>query len=243
MATYPELGGKVIIVTGASGNLGNAVAARLSSEGAKLALVDRDMKRLQDQAAGYNRAAGDIHLATADITKKAEVEAFVAEVVGKFGAVDGLINVAGGFKMGEPVYNLDEATYDFMMNLNAKSVFLMSGAVVKAMLDAGRPGRVVTVASRSALKGDPNTAAYNASKAVALRLTESLAAEVLDKHITVNAILPSVIDTPQNRQGGATDAEIAKWVTPDSLADVIAFLLSDAARDITGASIPVYGRA
>jgi NAD(P)-dependent dehydrogenase (short-subunit alcohol dehydrogenase family) len=119
----------------------------------------------------------------------------------------------------------------------------MSGAAAKAMIEKGTRGRIVTVASRSGLKGDPGLAAYNASKSVALRLTESLAAEVADKGITVNAVLPSVIDTPQNRAGGASEEEAAKWVKPESIADVIAFLLSDAARDISGASIPIYGRA
>jgi NAD(P)-dependent dehydrogenase (short-subunit alcohol dehydrogenase family) len=240
---YSELNGKVVIVTGALGNLGSALVRRLVAAGMKIVLVDRDAEKLKASLSTFGLTEESSLTAVADITKKAEVEGLIASVVAKFGGVDGLVNVAGGFRMGTNVYDLDDASFDFMMSLNARSVFLMSGAVAKAMIDHGRKGRIVTIASRSALKGDPLMAAYNASKAVALRLTESLAAEVLDKGITVNAVLPSVIDTPQNRAGGASEAEIAKWVTPESLADVIAFLLSDSARDITGASIPVYGRA
>jgi NAD(P)-dependent dehydrogenase (short-subunit alcohol dehydrogenase family) len=239
MANYPELNGKVALVTGAAGNLGAAVANRLAAEGARLVLVDRAQDRLE-------ALAGTLKLESmttvTDITKKEEVEKLIADVVAKFGQLDALVNVAGGFRMAE-FTALDEGTWDFMMNLNARSVFLMSGAAAKAMIEKGTRGRIVTVASRSGLKGDPGLAAYNASKSVALRLTESLAAEVADKGITVNAVLPSVIDTPQNRAGGASEEEAAKWVKPESIADVIAFLLSDAARDISGASIPIYGRA
>jgi NAD(P)-dependent dehydrogenase (short-subunit alcohol dehydrogenase family) len=239
MANYPELKGKVALVTGAVGNLGTAVVQRLAAEGVRLAVVDRAQDKLDALVGSLNV---DALTAVADITKKAEVEALIAAVVAKFGQLDALINIAGGFRMAE-FTALDEGTWDFMMNLNARSVFLMSGAVAKAMLDKGTHGRIVTVASRSGLKGEGGLSAYAASKAVAIRLTESLSAEVLEKGITVNAVLPSVIDTPQNRAGGASEEEAAKWVKPESIADVIAFLLSDAARDISGASIPIYGRA
>lgn len=242
MATYPELNGKVAIITGAVGNLGSAVARRLAADGAKLVLIDRDAAKLTALTDALNLPAEAVMKVVIDITKKVEVQALIESAVEHFGQIDALVNVAGGFRMGEPIFNLDEDTFDFMMNLNARSVFLMSGAAAKAMISKGTQGRIVTIASRSALKGDPLMAAYNASKAVALRLTESLAAEVMDKGITVNAVLPSVIDTPQNRANGASAEEIAKWVTPESLADVIAFLLSDGARDISGAAIPVYGR-
>lgn len=239
MANYPELKGKVALVSGAVGNLGTAMVQRLAAEGMRLAVVDRAQDKLD---ALVGSLSVDSMTAVADITKKAEVEKLVADVVAKFGQLDALINIAGGFRMGD-FTALDETTFDFMMNLNARSVFLMSGAAAKAMSDKGTRGRIVTVASRSALKGESGLAAYGASKAVAIRLTEALAAEMLDKGITVNAVMPSVIDTPQNRAGGASEEEAAKWVKPESIADVIAFLLSDSARDISGASIPIYGRA
>lgn len=239
MANYPELKGKVALVTGAVGNLGSATVQRLTAEGMKLVVVDRAQDKLDALAGSLGTESMTV---VVDITKKEDVEKLIANVIGVFGQLDALINIAGGFRMAE-FTALDEGTWDFMMNLNARSVFLMSGASAKAMIDKGTRGRIVTIASRSGLKGDGGLSAYAASKAVAIRLTESLSAEVLDKGITVNAVLPSVIDTPQNRAGGASEAEIAKWVKPESIADVIAFLLSDSARDISGASIPIYGRA
>ncbi len=242
MANYPELSGKVVIVTGSVGNLGAAVVTTLAAQKARIVLVDRNPERLQSAVAQHGLSDADSLTATTDVTKKTDIEKLVASAVEKFGHIDGLINVAGGFKMGSPVHALDEETWDFMLNLNGRSVFLMSGAVAKSMIDHGVKGRIVTVASRSALSGAAQMSAYTASKSIALRLTESMAAELLDQGITVNAVLPSVIDTPQNRQG-QPDADFSKWVSPESIADVIAFLLSDGARDISGASIPIYGRS
>lgn len=242
MANYPELIGKVVIVTGSVGNLGAAVVSRLHAEKMKIVLVDRSPERLKSALAQHGLSDADSLTATTDVTKKDDVAKLVTETVDKFGRIDALVNVAGGFKATGPVSELDEETWDFMLNLNGRSVFLMSGSVAKSMLDKGVKGRIVTVASRSGLQGEPNIAAYAASKSLALRLTEAMAGELLPHGITVNAVLPSVIDTPQNRQG-QPNADYTKWVAPESIADVIAFLLSDASRDISGVAIPIYGRA
>lgn len=243
MSSYPELKGKVAVITGAAGNLGAAVAARFAAEKMRLVLVDRNQERLDALVAGLKLPKVATMTAQTDITNREAVEKLASAVVRRFKHVEILVNVAGGFAAGDPIHALDEKTFTFMMDLNARSVFLMSGAFVRVMIEKGTAGRVVTIASRSGLKGEANMAAYSASKAVALRLTESLAAETLHKGITVNAVLPSVIDTPQNRAGGAPAEEVEKWVKPASLAEVVTFLVSDGARDISGAAIPVYGRA
>ncbi len=241
MSTYPELKGKVVVVTGATGNLGSALVRRLHTEGMRLALVDHNLEKVHNAVVALGLDPANTLSAAIDITKKAEVERVFAQVEAEFGHVNALVNVAGGYRPGKPVHELDEDGWDAMLDLNARSVFLMSGAAARSMVAAGIRGRIITVSSRTALKGDATNAAYAASKSAALRITEALAAEMLDKGITVNAILPSAIDTPQNRASDP-NGDHSRLVTPDSLADVIAFFLSDASRDISGASIPVYGR-
>jgi len=242
MSNHPELAGKVAIVTGAVGNLGTALVRNFSDEKMRLALIDRNAERARATATQLGLTEPDTFAVSADLSKKADVEAAIQQIVAHFGRIYALVNVAGGWKPGKPVSDVDEEGWDFMFNLNARTVFLMSGAVARAMIAQGDGGRIVTVSSRSAVRGEPHNGGYSAAKSAALRLTESLSAELLDRGITVNAVLPSTIDTPQNRQG-MPDADFSRWVSPESLADAIAFLLSDGARDISGASIPVYGRA
>ncbi len=246
MANYPELSGKVAVLSGAGGNLGTAVVQRLSAEGMRLALIDRSEDRMREAIAKFNLPAGTETLPLgADLTRKADVEALIAKARTHFGKIDAVVNIAGGWRPGKPVFDLDEENWNFMHDLNARSVFLMSGAAAKAMLEQGGSGRIVTIAARSGLHGDPGNSANSAAKSSAIRLTESLAAEMIAhgaSGVTVNVILPSTIDTPQNRQGDS-GADFSRWVAPDSLAATIAFLLSDGARDITGAAIPVYGRS
>lgn len=242
MSNYPELAGRVAAITGAVGNLGTALVRKLSGEKMRLALIDRNADRARESARQLGLSEADTFAVSADLTKKADVEAAMQQIVAHYGRIDALVNVAGGWKPGKAVHELDEDGWDFMLNLNARSVFLMSGAAARAMIGQGGGGRIVTVSSRSAVRGEPHNGGYSAAKSAALRLTETLSAELLDRGITVNAVLPSVIDTPQNRQG-SPDADFSKWVSPESLADAIAFLLSDGARDISGASIPVYGKS
>jgi NAD(P)-dependent dehydrogenase (short-subunit alcohol dehydrogenase family) len=132
-------------------------------------------------------------------------------------------------------------TWEFMMNLNARTVFLVCRAVLPHMMQQNQ-GRIVSIAARAALTGKAKMAPYVASKSAVIRLTESMAAEVKEQAINVNCILPGTIDTPRNREE-MPDADFKKWVTPEALAEVILFLSSDAARAINGAAIPVYGRS
>jgi NAD(P)-dependent dehydrogenase (short-subunit alcohol dehydrogenase family) len=158
-----------------------------------------------------------------------------------FGRIDILINIAGGFAAGKPLHETPLETWEFMMNLNARSVFLTSRAVIPHLLERER-GRIVSVAARAALAGKANMGPYVASKMAVIRLTEAMADELKDHHITVNCILPGTIDTPRNRSD-TPEADFSKWVEPESMANVILFLASDLAKDISGAAVPVYGRS
>jgi NAD(P)-dependent dehydrogenase (short-subunit alcohol dehydrogenase family) len=163
-------------------------------------------------------------------------------VAATFGKVDILVNTTGGYKPGMQVHEMDEAFWEFMITLNAKSAFLLNAAVARCMLAKGNSGRLINVAGKAGLSAFATGFGYSAGKSAVLRMTESMSQELLGHGITVNAILPSTIDTPQNRESDP-QADFSKWVTPESIADVIAFLCSDGARDISGAAIPVYGRA
>jgi len=238
---YPELAGKVAVISGAGGNLGAAVVRRLRAENVRVVLIDANAAALETVSQENGLTAETGLTGVVDLTQKAAVEAFV-EKAATFGQIDILVNIAGGFRAGGPVHEMDESVWDFLLTLNAKTAFLLSAAVARRMVAGGVQGRIINTAARAGLSGVPGLAAYSASKSAVLRLTESMAAELRDHGITVNAVLPSTIDTPQNRQA-MPDMDFSKWVAPESLAGVIAFLASDSARDISGAAIPVYGRA
>jgi len=242
VSTYPELSGKVTVISGASGNLGAAVVARLNRENVKLALIDRHEDRIHETLQKLGIDPKNTLLGMIDLTVKAEVDSFIDKVVATFGQVDIMVNTAGGYKPGKPVHETDEASWDSVIALNAKPAFLLSAAVARSMVAKGNKGRIINLAGKAGLSAFATGAAYGAGKAIVLRLTESMSAELIKRGITVNAVLPSTIDTPQNRANDP-NADFSKWVAPDSIADVIAFLCSDAACDISGAAIPVYGRA
>lgn len=239
---YPELEGKVAVISGAGGNLGGAVVRRLRAENVRVVLIDANAAALEKVSRENGLTAETGLTGVVDLTQKAEVEAFVEKAAATFGPPDILVNIAGGFRSGGPVHEMDESAWDFLLTLNAKTAFLLSAAVARRMVAGSVKGRIINTSARAGLSGVPGLSAYSASKSAVLRLTESMAAELLDLGITVNAVLPSTLDTPQNRQA-MPDADFSKWVAPESLAGVIAFLASDAARDISGAAIPVYGRA
>jgi NAD(P)-dependent dehydrogenase (short-subunit alcohol dehydrogenase family) len=239
MTTYPDLQNKVVAISGAGGNLGMAAVRRLATEGVRFALIDINGEGLRSRLAEQNLAKEALIIGGVDLSKKADAERAIAEAVAHFGAVDVVLNIAGGFRMGD---SQDEAAWDLLVNLNIKTALFLSGAAAAQMLKAGQGGRIVNVGARAALTGSAGLAAYSATKSAVLRLTESMAAEWLNHNITVNAIMPSVIDTPPNRTANP-GADYSKWVSPESLADVLAFLSSAASRDISGALIPVYGKS
>ena len=228
--------GKTCLVTGAAGNLGRAVAAAFASTGAALVLLGRDEKSLRTVLG--NRGERSLFL-EADLLDAAAVANAVRTAVDRFGRIDVLCNIAGGFRMGHPVHETPEDTWELMLDLNAKSVINTARAVVPRMIAAGQ-GKIVNIAALAGLGGKANMGAYSAAKSAVIRLTESMSAELRDKGINVNCILPSIIDTPQNR-ADMPGADPRRWVAPEALAEVVLFLASDAARAIHGAAIPVTG--
>ena len=226
--------GKTCLITGAAGNLGRAVAGAFASEGASLILMDHHEDNLR---AAYGSEGDGKRFALADLRDAQSV----ARALPARTPIDILCNIAGGFRMGQPVHETPEDTWELMLGLNAKSVINSARAVVPGMLAAGR-GKIVNVAALAGLSGKANMGAYSASKSAVIRLTESMSAELRDKGINVNCILPSTIDTPQNRKD-MPKADPRHWVAPEALADVALFLASDAARAVHGAAIPVNGLA
>ncbi len=228
-----NLSGKVLVVTGSNGSLGQAVAATLSGYGAKLALLDH--------AATPSQAppAGALHYGGIDLTQEDAARSVMARIVKEAGRLDGLINVAGGFHWQK----LEGGTldvWDGMYRLNLRTAVVSCQAALPYLLKGGS-GRIVNVGAMGATKAAAGMGAYAASKEGVAKLTEALAAELKDRGITVNAILPSTLDTPKNRLD-MPQADFTRWVTPAEAAEVIAFLVSDAARAVTGALIPVAGR-
>ena len=194
-------------------------------QGAKLALVD--VIPIAPPHASF----------VGDLTDAQTAQRIVADVTSKFGRIDVLANVAGGFTMGDAVHETSDATWQFMFDLNVKTMLNMVRAAVPAMLSTGG-GKIVNVGARAGLKGVGRMGAYCASKAVVIRLTESLADELKGRGINVNCVLPSIIDTARNRQD-MPSADPALWVRPADLARAIAYLASDAARAIHGVALPV----
>ena len=222
-----EFANRVVLVTGAAGALGRAVVDHFSINGATIAQLD---------VVGIEN---DHYSAICDLTDSQSCKEAVSATVDKLGKIDVLANIAGGFTMGSTVHETSDDTWDFMLGLNARSVLNMAREVVPVMLQR-QSGKIINIGARAGLRGAPNMAAYSASKSVVMRLTESLAEELKEKGINVNAILPSIIDTDRNRQD-MPNADYNRWVSPDAIARVVGFLASSAADPIHGALIPVEG--
>lgn len=222
--------GKIAIITGGSGGLGSGVTNMFSDAGAVVIVAERHPAEV---------GPGTSVIVT-DVLDETSVQSLVDTVIRQHGRIDILVNLVGGFAMS-PVDKTPVDELDKMLNLNLKSAFLCCKYVLPHM-QARRSGRIINVGSRAAVHPEGGMAAYAASKAAVDAFTQALAAEVLQANITVNAVLPSTIDTPANR-AAMPKADPAKWVQPASLAGVIGFLCSDAARDISGALVPVYGKS
>jgi NAD(P)-dependent dehydrogenase (short-subunit alcohol dehydrogenase family) len=234
-----QLAGRVVIVTGSVGNLGQATARSLHGVGAKTVLVDRSNDRLRESYPDLVNSPDHL-LAGGDLTNPDSLQRMVQSACDRFGRIDALVNTVGGWRGGKPVHETDLADWDFLFGVNLRTTLLCCRAVIPQMLRQGY-GKIINVASRDGLAGGPGYSAYSASKSAVLRLTESMAAELKNSSINVNCIMPGTIDTPQNRKA-MPNADFAKWVAPEAIADVILFLISDAARAISGAALPVYGK-
>jgi 3-oxoacyl-[acyl-carrier protein] reductase len=223
--------GKVIVVTGASGALGTVVAEVALARGARVAGVDHAPTQVP-------ATPSRLELGGVDLTDAAQARKTIDAVVSHFGRLDALINIAGGFAF-EAIAEGDPRTWQHMYALNVLTALNASQSAIPHLARSGA-GRIVNVGAMGALQAGAGMGPYAASKAGVHRLTEALAAEWKGS-ITVNAVLPSTIDTPANR-ASMPKADFAKWVKPQELADVILFLISDAASAVTGALLPVSGR-
>lgn len=224
--------GKTVVVTGGSGAVGRVASRRFTEAGAQVVVAD---------VAPPPDEAGAVAYLETDVLDEASVRGLFERVASEYGGPHVLVNIAGGFRFGPSVEEMDESDWDGLLQLNLKSAFLTIKNVLPYMKAQGY-GRIVSIAARSGLHGDPMVAHYSVSKGGVILLTQSVAAEVKAHDITVNAVLPSIIDTPMNREG-MPNADSSKWVRPDDLASVLLFLASEEARAVSGAAVPVYYRA
>lgn len=226
-----NLAGKTVVITGANGGLGKTVADTARGYGARLVLLDVSFSA--EQLAQNTDKAAEIRRFNVDLSNAAATRACFDQI----GAFDAVFNLAGGFTMGPTVYETTDEEWDFLFKMNVGTMHNVVRAAVPKLLAQGR-GAIVNVGALGALKGAGFMGAYCASKSVVMRLTESLSEEVKHKGVNVNAVLPSLIDTPRNR-ADMPDADFSKWLAPADLSNVICFLASDAARAVHGALIPV----
>jgi len=226
----------LVVVTGAAGALGREVAGHFLSRGRAVALVDRDDAALQ---AAYAEVDGEKVFVVTDLTDTTATRDALSAVLADRGPAGVLCNIAGGFTMGKPVDAADPSDWQRMLDMNLNTMLNACRAVLPGMREAGA-GKVINVAAASASSGKAMMGAYCASKDAVARATESMAQELREHGINVNAVAPSIIDTPANREA-MPDADPGKWVSPDKLAAVIGFLASDDASPIHGAVIPVVG--
>ncbi len=233
-----EFADKIVMVTGANGNVGQAVARRFAEAGAKVVLVGRKAEELEPMAKELNGSV----VGVADVTDPASVDALIKQLEAQNLHVDVLAHTVGGYAAGQPVHEAGLDVFDKMMTLNARSVWVTCGQVAKHMVENNVRGHIVAILSKNAYKGTAKSAAYSAAKAAAQRILESMAAELVGAGITVNGIVPSMIDTPQNR-ASSPNADYSKWVQPEEIADAIAFLASEKAQSINGISMDIFGRA
>ena len=227
---------KRVVVTGGAGALGQSVVHYYVERGARVAILDYSDEILD--AAFKQRDSNNLYIAC-DLTDRDSCLSAVQSVIKGFGGIDILCNIAGGFIMGEDVHETSDKTWDFLFNLNTRSIMNMVSAVVPGLLTQGG-GKIVNIAARAATAGAAKMGVYTASKASVMRLTESMALELRGRNINVNCILPGTIDTPRNRQD-MPGADHSKWVPPADIARVIGFLSSDDAASVHGAGIPVDG--
>jgi NAD(P)-dependent dehydrogenase (short-subunit alcohol dehydrogenase family) len=227
-----SLAGKRIAITGAFGSLGVAVVQAALGAGAQVAAIDRADAPPAAADLGGAKSFGGV-----DLSDTAQAKTAIDAAAEALGGLDALVNIAGTFRW-ETLADGSPETFDLLYRINLRTAVAASKAVLAHLPDGGR---IVNIGAASALKAGAGVGAYTASKSGVMRFTESLAEELKGRGITVNALLPSIIDTPPNRKD-MPKADFDKWVKPAQLADVIVFLLSDRASAITGALIPVTGR-
>jgi NAD(P)-dependent dehydrogenase (short-subunit alcohol dehydrogenase family) len=226
------LQGRVILITGANGGLGSAVTNAFLEAGARVIGMSRTIKDADFPHDRFSAVAGG--LANAQ-----DAQAIVDAAIARAGRIDGLVHLIGGFAGGSAVNDTDDATFDRMLDMNFRSAFLMMRAALPHM-QAQKSGRILAIGSKSAAEPSPKAAVYAASKAALVSLIRSVARESRGQGITANIVLPGTMDTPANRAADP-NADPAKWVQPQQIADLLVHLASDRGAQISGAVIPVYG--
>jgi len=230
-----DFSNRIVLVTGGTGALGSSITKAFVESNATVIssyVYDREEPSTQTE----NKSS--IQLIKADITKE-EVDRLVSTVMDKYGHIDILVNVVGGYIGAKSIVKLDEKEWDLMMAMNLKSAFLISKHVTKHMV-ASKYGKIIHISSKKGLHAEGSDSAYAASKSGLIRLVESLSEETKESNINVNCIMPIIIDTQANRKA-MPNADFNKWVKPDDLANVVLFLSSEEAKTITGAAIPTFG--
>jgi NAD(P)-dependent dehydrogenase (short-subunit alcohol dehydrogenase family) len=229
----------VALVAGGTGGLGRAVSLGFLDEGAKVIVTYRRQEEFEAlrEAAGGNaqRLEGQV----VDVTDEAAVAGLIEGIVGKHGRLDVMVNTVGGYSGGQKFWELETKVFDQMMAVNLRSGFMLCRAAVRPMVKAGR-GAIVNIAARAAVEHSGALAAYSASKAAAVAMIDSLAADLKGTGVSANSVLPSIIDTEVNRKM-MPKADVSKWPKPEEIARVIVFLCSEEGKLINGAAVPVYG--
>jgi NAD(P)-dependent dehydrogenase (short-subunit alcohol dehydrogenase family) len=233
--------GKVVLVAGGTGGLGNAVSLGFLEEGARVVVTYRK----EEEYAALKKTAGAkgaaLEGSLVDVTDERATAELVTGIVARQGRLDALVNTVGGYAGGVTFWELETRVFDTMLSLNLRSGYALARAVLPAMLKQ-RHGSIVNVAAKAAFDHGAGAAAYSASKAAAVAMMDSLAADVKGTGVRVNSILPSIINTAPNRRA-MPNANFAAWPKPEDIAQVILFLCSDSAAVIHGAAVPVYGNS
>lgn len=234
-----SFGGRVVVIAGGTGGLGKAVSLAFLEEDAKVIVTyrkDEEFRALKDSA---GPKASFLEGRQVDVTDEAATGEFTNGVLASHGSLDVLVNTVGAYAGGVKFWDMTTKVFDHMLALNLRTGYVLARAVMPAMLKAGH-GSIVNVAAKAALDHGAGAAAYAASKAAAVALMDSLAADARGTGVRVNSILPSIIDTTANRLA-MPDADFASWPKPEDIAQVVLFLSSDLAKTIHGAAVPVYG--
>jgi NAD(P)-dependent dehydrogenase (short-subunit alcohol dehydrogenase family) len=230
---------KIVLVAGGTGGLGRAVSLAFLDEGANVIVTYHDQQGFDALKSAARAISSSFEGHPVDLTNDSATAEFIARVIAQHGRIDALVNAVGAYAGGVPLWELKSAVLDQMLALNLRSGYALTHAAVPAMLKQ-KSGAIVNVVARAAIDHAAGASAYAASKAAALAMMDSLAADVKGTGVRVNSILPSIIDTPANRKA-MPSADFTMWPKPEDIARVILFLCSDDARVIHGAAVPVYG--
>ena len=232
---------RVVLVAGGTGGLGRAVCLAFLEQNARVIVTYRREDEFRTLKSAAGARASSLEGSSVDVTDETAVTALIDSVVSTRGRLDVLVNAVGGYAGGSKLWELDTKVFDQMLSLNLRSGYVLARAAVRVMLKQGS-GAIVNVAAKAAFDHGAGAAAYAASKAAAVALMDSLAADLKGTGIRVNSVLPSIIDTEANRRA-MPHADFSRWPKPEDIARVILYLSSDAASVVHGAAVPVYGES